>query len=114
MVINGVGMQALFSGVNGLCLSQGGIFVADANNQRIRRITFDSAAQPVSGASLALQTYPGLKITGIVGRSYRVEASTDAENWATETTILLTKTPYLWIDENAVTEKKFYRAFLLP
>src|SRR6266446_4496040 len=60
---NGTGATALFSGAYGVCLSEGTIYVADSNNQRIRSITFNPQPEPVSGASLVLNTYPGLQIT---------------------------------------------------
>jgi hypothetical protein len=34
--------------------------------------------------------------------------------WATVATVLLTSSPYLWLDQNPVAGNKFYRAFLLP
>lgn len=112
--VNGTGINARFNGSSGLCISQGMIFVADSINQRIRTISFNSIPQPVSGANLVLNSYPGLKIVGITGRTYRIESSIDMSNWISEQTILLTRSPYLWIDENSVAGKKFYRAFLLP
>ena len=90
------------------------IFVADSGNQRIRQITFNPSPQPVSGANLILNTYPGLTITGVVGRTYQIQSSTDMSTWNPASTILLTSSPYLWIDLNAVNGKKFYRAYLLP
>jgi len=113
---NGAGSLARFngSGDEGICFSQGMLFLADAFNQRIRTITFNPAPEPVTGANLTLSTYPGLQITGVVGRTYRVESSNDMSTWRAETTILLTSSPYLWIDPNALGQKKFYRAFLLP
>ena len=111
---NGAGAQALFSGASGLCISQGVIFVADSNNQRIRSIAFDQSPEPVSPADLQLSTYPGLRINGVVGRTYRIESSTDGIAWGPETTLLLTSTPYLWVDQNPVSGNKFYRALLLP
>lgn len=111
---NGAGSVARFRNAAGVCVSQGMIFVADANDHRIRNLTFNPAPQPVSGGNLTLSTNPGLRITGVVGRSYRIESSADTTNWNTETTILLTSSPYLWIDPNSLSQKKFYRAFLLP
>ena len=111
---NDVGMQALFSGASGLCVSQGVIFVADSNNQRVQSIAFDQSEEPVLPADLQLSTYPGVRINGMVGRTYRIESSTDAMAWSPETTLLLTSTPYLWIDPNPVNGNKFYRAVLLP
>jgi hypothetical protein len=34
--------------------------------------------------------------------------------WNTVTTVLLTSSPYLWIDQNPVAGNKFYRAVMLP
>ena len=111
---NGAGSIARFRNAAGVCVLQGTIFAADSTDHRIRNLTFDPAPQPVPGASLDLNTYPGVRITGVVGRSYRIESSADTTNWNTETTILLTSSPYLWIDPNSLGQKKFYRAFLLP
>lgn len=111
---NGSGPAAKFWGPSGVCISQSMIFVADTYNQRVRNITFNPSLQPVSGANLVLNTYAGVSITGVVGRTYRVESSTDMSSWNTETTILLTLSPYLWIDESALGQKKLYRAILLP
>src|ERR1039458_8984354 len=111
---NGIGSLAADRNAVGVCVAQGMIFVADTDNQRIRNLTFSPTSQPVSGANLDLKTYPGLQITGVVGRTYQIESSLDTTNWKTETTILLTSSPYLWIDPNSLGQKKFYRAFLLP
>jgi len=90
------------------------IFVADANDHRIRRITFNATNQPVDGANLSLIMFPGLEINGIVGRTYRIESSTNLSYWKTEGTVLLTSNPFEWIDRIGATQRKFYRAFLLP
>lgn len=111
---NGVGSIARFRSASGVTFSQGAIFVSDKNDHRIRNITFDPAPELVSGANLSLNTYPGLQITGVIGRTYRIESSADMSAWNTEASILLTRSPCLWIDPNALGQKKFYRAFLLP
>ena len=98
----------------GICFSQGTIYVADFGNQRIRSITNNPTAQPVLPANLQLGTYPGLQITGTVGRSYQIQSSGDLNAWTTRATLLLTASPYLWIDPNPVAGNKFYRALLLP
>jgi hypothetical protein len=112
--MNGPGSQALFSSPRGACLSQGMIFVADYFNERIRNITFSPQPQVVSGANLAIATFPGLTITGAVGRTYQVQTSPDMNSWSTVATFLLTSSPYLWIDQNPLAGTKFYRALLLP
>ena len=111
---NGPGYLARFFNAAGGCFSQGMIFVADTGNNRIRNIAFNPEAQIVSPASLQLNTYPGLQITGTVGRTYQIQASPDMNAWNTVTTLLLTSSPYLWMDQNPVSGNKFYRAMLLP
>jgi sugar lactone lactonase YvrE len=111
---NGPGNLARFNRASGVCVSGGTVYVADSGNQRIRSITNNPTTQPVLPANLQLNTYPGLQIVGTVGRTYQVQASPDMSNWTTRTTMLLTSSPYLWIDQNPVSGNKFYRAFLLP
>jgi hypothetical protein len=111
---NGAGYLARFNNAMGGCFSQGMIFVADSGNNRIRNITFNAQPQVVAPASLQLNTYPGLRITGTVGRTYQIQTSPDLNTWTTKTTLLLTASPYLWIDQNAVNGNNFYRAVMLP
>jgi len=111
---NGPGYLARFSNASGGYFSQGMIFVADAGNNRIRNIAFDPQSQVVSPASLQLNTYPGLQITGTVGRTYQIQTSPNMNAWNTVTTLLLTSSPYLWIDQNPVSGNNFYRAVMLP
>jgi hypothetical protein len=111
---NGAGNLARFNGANSACLSQGSIFVADAGNQRIRQISFNPQSQIVSGANLGIGTFAGVTVTGIIGRTYQIQSSPDLNAWTTRATILLTSSPYLWIDQNPVSGNKFYRAVLLP
>jgi sugar lactone lactonase YvrE len=112
--VNGSGNSARFSGARGLCISQGMLFVADPGNERIRSIAFDPSPQIVTGANLSIATYPGLMITGIVGRTYQVQVSPDASNWSVRANVLLPSSPYLWFDSNPVAGNGFYRALLLP
>jgi len=118
---NGAGNVALFrgadndsSGAPGICVSGGMIYIADTSNQRIRSITNNPQAQVVSGPNLAIGTFPGLTITGVVGRTYQIQTSPDMNTWSTVATFVLSSTPYLWIDQNPVSANKFYRALLLP
>jgi hypothetical protein len=111
---NGAGAIARFSGANDLCLSQGMIFVADSGNQRVRSISFNPVAEPVTGPNLGIATYAGITITGLVGRTYQIQASVNLTNWNTVETLLLTSSPYLWFDTNSVAGSKFYQAFLMP
>jgi hypothetical protein len=90
------------------------IFVADTGNHRIRNIAFSPQAQVVAPANLQLKTYPGLQITGTVGRTYQIQSSANLNDWNTVTTLLLNASPYLWIDPNPITGNKYYRAAMLP
>lgn len=111
--VNGPGNLARFNNPSGGCFSQGAIFVADTGNNRIREITFNPATQVVLPANLQIQTFAGLQITGAVGRTYQVQISPDLTNWTTVATVLLTSSPYLWVDTNPVGGKQFYRAALV-
>jgi hypothetical protein len=111
---NGPGNAALFNSAAGGCFSQGMVFVADGGNNRIRNITFNAQAQSVAPANLQLNTYPGLQITGAIGRTYQIQSSPDMTTWNTVAKVLLTSSPYLWIDQNPVAGNKFYRAVMLP
>jgi hypothetical protein len=111
---NGAGNLALFNGADGVCISGGTIYVADAGNQRIRQISFNPSTQVVTGANLGIGSFAGVTITGIVGRTYQIQSSPEMAAWTTRATVLLTSSPYLWIDQNPVSGDKFYRALLLP
>ena len=62
--------------------------------------------------------YAGISITGTVGRSYRLEYTTDinqAIGWQNLATVTLTQSPHLYIDTGSAGEaKRFYRATLVP
>ena len=111
---NGAGNVAQFNNASGVCVSQGSVFVADSNNQRIRQISFNPQPQVVTGANLGIGTFAGVTITGIVGRTYQIQSSPNMAAWTTRATVLLTSSPYLWIDQNPASGNKFYRALLLP
>jgi len=111
---NGAGNVARFNAARGVCISRGMLLVADTGNQRIRSIAFDPSPQVVTGANLVLNTYPGLTINGIVGRTYQIQTSTNTTNWVAHAKILLPSTPSLWLDSNTVAGNHFYRALLLP
>ena len=111
---NGIGSVARFSNARGICASQGAIFIADFADHRIRRITLDPTPQIVPETSLRLRLLPSLEIAGEVGRTYRIESSTNMTNWNAEANVLLTSTPHLWLDESAERQNKYYRTFLLP
>jgi hypothetical protein len=90
------------------------IFVADYSNLRIRQISLNPQPQIVSPANLQLSSYPGLQITGLVGRTYQIQVSPDLNTSNTVATVLLATSPYLWIDQNPIKGTRFYRALLMP
>ena len=112
--VNGPGYAARFSGARGVCLSQGMLFVADTGNQRVRSIAFNPSPQVVSGANLSINTYPGVSIAGVIGRTYQIQTSPDGTHWSPYANVLLSSSPYLWFDQNPVAGNRFYRALLLP
>lgn len=111
---DGPGPEAKFKNAYGICAVQDSIFITDFEDHRIRRISFDQEVEAVAPANLGLRMLPGLSITGIVGRTYRIESCTTLSNWTSEATILLTTSPQTWIDQGETTPNKFYRALLLP
>jgi hypothetical protein len=111
---NGPGNTALFNSAYGGCFSQGMVFVADGGNNRIRNITFNVQGQPVTPANLQLNAYPGVRITGAIGRTYQIQSSPNMTTWSTVATVLLNSSPYLWIDQHPIAGNKFYRAVMLP
>src|SRR5690348_12316629 len=80
-------------------------------------IVISAVAQPTQ---LALQTYPGLTITGAVGAVYAIEYTTDlnpSNNWRVLAFQQLPSTNFLWVDTSApATSRRFYRsvAFAAP
>jgi hypothetical protein len=111
---NGAGNLARFNTASGVCVSGGTIFVADSANYRIRQISFNPQSQIVSGANLGIGTFAGVTITGAIGRTYQIQSSPNMTTWSTVATLLLTSSPYLWIDKNPIAGNKFYQAIMLP
>ena len=72
----------------------------------------------LSPPGLAIRSYAGLSITGIVGRAYLVEYTTNLQatnDWHTATNLVLTVSPQIWIDLDSVNSpRRFYRAALVP
>jgi hypothetical protein len=71
-------------------------------------------APPAEPATLALRQYPGLTITGTVGKTYAIEATTDVSQtngWQNVTNLTLSSSPAIWVDlQSTGTVKRFYRA----
>ena len=74
------------------------------------------AATPVlvaqTNPGVALHSYAGLTITGTAGNSYTVQYATNLSgtNWQTLTNLVLSASPYLWLDTGAPeTTLRYYR-----
>src|SRR5206468_9823499 len=85
--------------------------------------TFNSASLPfayVSDPFVTVNMNPGfppqLNVSGLLGRSYRIEHLADVRstNWQTLGSFTLTNSPTLWPDTTATNASRFYRAVLLP
>jgi len=73
-------------------------------------------SDPVAGLNLKRSPAPTLELSGLVGRSYRIERLDDlsSTNWQSATTLILTNSPITWSDSQAPNSYRFYRAVLLP
>jgi immunoglobulin I-set domain protein len=66
---------------------------------------------------LEIDLYAGLKILGVPGRTYRIDAtpSSGPTSWQTLTNLVLPSSPYVWIDyESPDLPARIYRAGELP
>lgn len=76
----------------------------------------------VNPASISLGLYPGLKVDGVVGKSYGIQYTTNVApggSWTTLTNFVLTQAVQLWFDPKADTTsgqypKRFYRVIPIP
>ena len=59
---------------------------------------------------------PQIKINGLIGRTYRIDCSTNLQsnNWQAIATFTLTNSPWVWTDVNATNLLRYYRTVLLP
>jgi len=83
-----------------------------ARNQGVGTIYNDDCRTSLSAA-----TYTGVTINGCVNKPYRIEASLtgNPDSWSAVTNLVLTSSPYLWIDPDSINmAQRFYRAILLP
>jgi hypothetical protein len=73
-------------------------------------------SDPVVDLSLTQGLPPVLSLSGLVGRSYRIEQNSglDSANWQPLVTLTLTNSPSALTDSQATNLSRFYRAVLLP
>lgn len=76
-----------------------------------------SRVAQLSVAFLGIDMYAGIKILGVPGRTYQIDAtpSSGPPNWQTLTNVVLPSNPYIWIDyETPSVPARLYRAGELP
>lgn len=72
-------------------------------------------SDPFVSLNAGLNFPPQLNISGLTGRTYQVEVSTNfSANWQVLTNLALTNGPIVWTDLQATNDSRFYRAELLP
>jgi hypothetical protein len=86
----------------------------DGNGANLGYDLFSSDYTPTNPlpASLGVRMYPGLSITGIVGRPYSIQYANrlGSAGWVTLTNIFLPTSPYLFLDFTATNAtQRFYR-----
>jgi len=100
--------------LTGLAFGKSNLVVAAYQASTVySNVTFVSGtflAQNLSAASP-----PQIKIDGLMGRTYRIDCSTNLQstNWQTLTTFSLTNSPCIWTDTNATNSQRYYRTVLL-
>ena len=76
-----------------------------------------SRVAQLSVSFLEIESYAGIKLLGLVGRTYRIEATpaSGPVNWQTLTNVVLPSSPYVWIDHGSpAAGQRLYRAAELP
>src|ERR1044071_499607 len=124
LVLDTDGPSAFLSSFNGLDPNGPWVlFVADMEPGDVS--TLDSWGLQIDGttgnptnstqsATLQGGTYFGVWINGIVGRSYRIQYSSDLVGWTVAAYLALPSSPYFWVDPKPMSGSRFYRAVLQP
>ena len=82
--------------------------------------SFGSVTSRVAQLSISfldIKSYAGIELLGVVGRTYRIEATpvSGPVNWQTLTNLVLPASPYIWIDYGSpAAGQRLYRAAELP
>jgi hypothetical protein len=74
------------------------------------------ASDPLVSLQIGFGTQPQLTISGLEGRSYRIEATQNIGSslWQDMGTYILYTSPTIWADGTPLPKTRFYRAVLLP
>ncbi|HEY4414222.1 MAG TPA: hypothetical protein VGO57_00910, partial [Verrucomicrobiae bacterium] len=74
--------------------------------------TIFSLTLPCQPADLAIALYSGINLFGSIGCTYEIDYATNLANptWLPLATNTLASSPFLFIDTNAISGVRFYRA----
>lgn len=99
----------------------GVIFNADgtASIPLTGRLSFVSptSAPKIPITDIAIALYAGITVNGTPGRTYKIEATSDAaqqSGWVELDRVTVTGAPYFWLDPVPVQGRRFYRVVLAP
>ena len=102
--------------VPGVSTNSAGLYTVQVSNSLGSTLS-NPAALVVNPEGIEIELYAGLKVIGIVGRQYLIQATTDpaSSTWVTLTNITLTTSPQFWLDpEPANGAQQFYRTVPKP
>ncbi len=81
----------------------------------VTRLSDVPSDPPVAPPLLAPRLYFGMSVTGLLNRTYAIEASDSANgtNWISVTNLIIDRSPKQWIDSDPISPlRRFYRAVL--
>ena len=107
--------------LNNLAFADAGNYWAVVSNS-VGSATSNPALLVVNPAGVSLGLYPGLSITGTLGKTFGIQYTTNVSqtsDWITLQTLMLTQSPQLWLDTNANVSsgyhpRRFYRVIAVP
>lgn len=92
----------------------GGTFSTFVSDDDGVRLSANGRSGPVT---IEIKLYTGIKVMGVIGRTYRIEWSPDlnASTWQTLSSFSLPTSPYIYFDATSPDHlKRFYRVVELP
>lgn len=102
-------------------LSDAGAYAVRVSNSA-GSVVSSNAVLTVNPAGVEIGLYPGIRIDGVVGKSYGVQYTTNvgpSAVWSTLTTVTLTQPKMLWVDTSTDAAdpsypRRFYRVVAIP
>jgi hypothetical protein len=99
-----------------LAMEDAGEYTVVVSNS-VQSVTSSPAVLVVNPAGISLGLYPGIKVDGVVGKTYGIQFTLDVSqtnSWTTLTNLVLTEPVQLWLDPTTDTTlpdnpKRFYR-----